>query len=178
MSTGQPPSIDFAALFRSHAKAVLRTLRRLGVEERDLEDVAQEVFLTLHAKLAEIRNPAATRAFLFGIVARHASDHRKSARVRRERPGEVPERAGSAPQLSEIVARERRLRLDRALDALDGDKRTVFVLFEVEELSMREIADALDVPLQTAYARLYAARKALSLALRELAPAAGGGGLG
>ena len=45
------------------------------------------------------------------------------------------------------------------LESLDEEKRAVFVLYEIEDLAMPEIAEALSLPLQTAYSRLYAARK-------------------
>lgn len=168
--------LDFAQLFRSHAPAVLRALRRLGVAERDLEDVAQDVFVTLHAKLGEIERPEAVRSYVYGIAVRHAADHRKRAHVRREHPGgdALPEGRSSAPQLTELLATERRARLDRALAALDTDKRAVLVLYELEELPMREVAQALEIPLQTAYSRLHAARRNLASALEEFAPPDGG----
>lgn len=165
---------SFASLFRALAPGVLRSLRRLGVPERDLDDVAQEVFVTLHRKLPELREPAAARAYAYAIALRHAADHRKRAHVRREEPrgDELPERAGSAPQLGAILAEERRRSLERALAELDDDKRAVLVLHELEELPLREVADAVGVPLQTAYSRLVAAKKKLAtlLAPAELAP--------
>jgi RNA polymerase sigma-70 factor (ECF subfamily) len=133
------------------------------------------VFVTLHGKLGEIERPEAVRSYVYGIAVRHASDHRKRAHVRREQPGDtLPEGRGSAPQLSEILATERRARLDRALATLENDKREVLVLYEIEELPMREVAEAVGVPLQTAYSRLYAARKELASALHELGPLEGG----
>ncbi len=128
--------------------------------------------MTLHRKLPEIEREDAIRSYVYGIAVRHAADHRKRAHVRREQPGgdELPERAGSAPQLSEILASERRARLDRALGALADEKREVLVLYEIEELPMREVAEAVGVPMQTAYSRLYAARKELAAALSELRP--------
>jgi RNA polymerase sigma-70 factor (ECF subfamily) len=174
-TTTPATGLDFAQLFRSYAPLVLRALRRLGVAERDLEDVAQDVFVTLHAKLGEIERPEAIRSYVYGIAVRHAADHRKRAHVRREHPGgdTLPEGRGSAPQLSEILATERRARLDRALATLENDKRVVLVLYEIEELPMREVAEAVGVPLQTAYSRLYAARKELAAALHELGPMEG-----
>jgi RNA polymerase sigma-70 factor (ECF subfamily) len=116
------------------------------------------------------------RSYVYGIAVRHAADHRKRAHVRREHPGgdSLPEGRGSAPQLSEILTTERRARLDRALATLENDKREVLVLYEIEELPMREVAEAVGVPLQTAYSRLYAARKELASALHELGPMEGG----
>ena len=57
--------------------------------------------------------------------------------------------------------------LRRLLDTLDPDKRDVFVLYELEELPMREVADACGCPLQTAYSRLHAARRVLLEKYRE-----------
>ena len=63
------------------------------------------------------------------------------------------------PRRSSSAARARLL--DSLLAALDEDKRQVFVLYELEELSMREVAEVMGCPLQTAYGRLYAARRDL-----------------
>ena len=58
--------------------------------------------------------------------------------------------------------------LGRILDQLDDDKRAVFVLYEIEELTMKDVADAVGCPLQTAYSRLHAARRLVSEALADL----------
>lgn len=58
-------------------------------------------------------------------------------------------------------------RLDRLLSKLDEDKRAVFILFEIEDMSMQEVAQAVGCPVQTAYARLYAARRHLAEKLSE-----------
>lgn len=165
---------DFRALFRAHAPFVWRVLRRLGVSEADVEDVAQEAFLVVHRRLSEFEGRSQLRTWIYGICVRVASDHRRRAHVRRElatdRP---PERSGSAPQPRELEQRQARALLDAALAELDDDKRAVFVLYEIEELPMKEVADALACPLQTAYSRLHAARRELRerlLALRDSQP--------
>lgn len=159
------PRSDFASLFRDHAPHVHRALRRLGVSEADAPDVLQEVFVVVHRKLAGFEGRSQLRTWIYGIALRVAADHRKRAYVRRERPtGELPERAGSAPELKELERRERVAMLDRALAALSPEKREVIVLFELEELPMKEVAAALECPLMTAYARLYAAREELKKA--------------
>ncbi|OJY16218.1 MAG: hypothetical protein BGO98_40245 [Myxococcales bacterium 68-20] len=58
-------------------------------------------------------------------------------------------------------------RLSRILDSLDEDKRAVFLLYEVEEMTMREVAEIVGCTLPTAYARLYAARRDLARVLEE-----------
>ena len=159
----------FAAIFREHAPFAWRVLRRLGVRESDVEDAAQEVFLVVHRRLRDFEGRSSLRTWIYGICVRVASDHRRRAHVRREQPTDrPPERAGSAPQPRELEARQARALLDAALSRLDDDKRAVLVLFEIEEVAMKDVAEAVGCPLQTAYSRLYAARRELREALGEL----------
>lgn len=153
-------SSAFADIFREHASHVWRALRRLGVPEADVEDVAQEVFVVVHRKLPEFEGRSTLKTWIYGICVRSASDYRRKAHVRRERPTDrVPDERHSAPQLKELEREQARALLDAALETLDEDKRAVFVAYEIEELDMPEVAAALGCPLQTAYSRLYAARK-------------------
>jgi RNA polymerase sigma-70 factor, ECF subfamily len=155
---GATPS--FAEIFREHAPRVWRALRRLGIAEADVEDLCQEVFVVVHRKLPEFEGRSTLGTWIYGIAVRVAADHRRRAHVRRERAVEaVPEGRQSAPQLEDLARERARVMLDEALDSLDDDKRAVFVLYEIEQLAMPAIADAVDCPLQTAYSRLYAARK-------------------
>ena len=168
MQTTTATTPDFGAIVRANAPYVWRVLRRLGVREADVEDVAQDVFVVVHRKLPQFEGRSALRTWIYGICARTASDHRRLAHVRREEAtSRPPERAGSAPQLAELEARDRRALLDAALDALDDDKRAVLVLYEIEEVPMKDVADALGCPLQTAYSRLHAARRELKVAVEE-----------
>jgi len=153
---------DFSVIVREHGPRVLRSLRRLGVREADVPDVAQDVFVTLHKKLPEFEGRSALQTFVYGIALRVASDYRRSAYVRREQSSDsLPERAGSAPELKELERKERVRMLDRALSMLEPVHREVLVLFEIEELSMKDVASAIGCPEKTAYGRLYAARAAL-----------------
>jgi RNA polymerase sigma-70 factor (ECF subfamily) len=78
-----------------------------------------------------------------------------------------PERSTAAPQESQVSSREALDKLCSALDAIDPAQREVFVLYEIEELGMAEVARAMGCPLQTAYSRLHAARKIVAAALGE-----------
>ena len=161
--------LDFATVYEMHAATVLRSLRRLGVREADLEDVAQEVFVIIHRKLPEFEARSSIKTWIFGICIRVASDWRQRAHVRRETPSEeVPERtiSGELPT-RQIALRQARRKLEALLNQLDAHKREVFVLFELEQVPMTEVAEAVGVPLQTAYARLYAARKFIEQAVTE-----------
>jgi RNA polymerase sigma-70 factor (ECF subfamily) len=156
-ASATPP---FAEIFRDHAPRVWRALRRLGIAEADVPDLCQDVFVVVHRKLPEFEGRSTLATWIYGIAVRVAADHRRRAHVRRERAvAEVPEERRSAPQFESLARERARVMLDAALDTLDDDKRAVFVLYEIEQLAMPEIAEALDCPLQTAYSRLYSARK-------------------
>jgi RNA polymerase sigma-70 factor (ECF subfamily) len=155
-----PARPSFEKVYEAHAAFVWRSLKRLGVREADLEDVAQEAFVVVHRKLPQFEGRSSVKTWVFGICLRVASDYRKRAHVAREHlTDEVPDAAVPAAQGEVVARRQARALLDRVLDGLDADKRATFVMFELEQLPMAEIAEAMEVPLQTAYARLYAARK-------------------
>jgi RNA polymerase sigma-70 factor (ECF subfamily) len=156
----------FGLVYRRHAALVWRVLRRLGIREADIEDVCQEVFTIVHRKLAEFGGRSSLRTWIYGIAVRCASDHRRRGHVRREVPTEsFREQAGDPQQLQLVERREARALLDALIAQLDEDKRAVFVLFEMEELPMAQVAEALHCPLQTAYSRLHAARTQVEAAV-------------
>jgi RNA polymerase sigma-70 factor (ECF subfamily) len=162
------PRPSFDAVFHSCAPFVWRAARRLGVRERDLDDVCQEVFLVVHRKLGEFEGRSSVRTWVYGICVRVASDYRKRAHVRREQVTDViPEAALDATQDEELERHRALLWLDGVLETLDDDKRAVFVLFEIEQLPMEDVAKAVGCPSGTAYARLYAARKHVEAAARR-----------
>jgi len=159
---------DFRRIFEGYGRYVWRVLRRLGVPEADVPDVAQEVFMVLRRKLDRVQGPSALRPFIYGIAVREASDHRRSARVRRERlADETPDHVIDPPQEQDLERARARALLDWALGRLDEDKRAVFVLYELEELEMREVASAVGCPRQTAYSRLHAARRSVTTAFER-----------
>ena len=165
--TRQEPS--FRDVYSQHMVLVWRLLRRMGVRAADLEDVCQEVFLVVHRRLPEFEGRSSIRTWLCGIAIRCASDYRNRAHIQRESPLESDfDRPTEATQHSTVERHEARAVLDRILVTLDPDKRAVFVLFEVEGLSMAEIADTVSCPLQTAYSRLYAAREHVENAVARL----------
>ena len=155
------PPITIEALFSTHAGFVWRSLRRFGVIESDLEDQTQEVFLVAHRRLVEWDGEH-PRAWLYAIARRCAAAYRRRSHRRHEQPVEV---LPDSRDPRDPSARAEVDLLRRVLDSLDEDKRAVFLLYEVEEMSMREVAEALQCPLQTAYTRLQGARRELMRAL-------------
>ena len=159
--------VVFADVYVEHAPFVWRTMRRLGVRPGDVEDTCQEVFLVVHAKLSEFRG-GSMRAWLFAIAARVASDYRKRAFVRREATGDdVPDVSVPEVQTAAIERTQALALLENILAGLDDDKRAVFMLFELEQMPMQEVAAAVGCPLQTAYTRLHAARDQVNAAIER-----------
>jgi RNA polymerase sigma-70 factor (ECF subfamily) len=162
---------DFRALFTMHAPYVWNTLRRFGVLPADLEDQTHEVFLQVQRHLGDYDASRPVRPWLFGFAFRIASQHRRRVDRRREDSG--PDRAEDAVDPAalpdERIASEqnRRLVLD-ALGAIDLDRRAVFVLYEIDGVSMDEIARSLGIPVNTAYSRLRVARGEFATAAKRL----------
>jgi len=162
------PAPDIEQLFREHGPFVWRTLRRLGLSETDADDLCQEVFLVAMRRLDSFEHRSSFSTWLYGISARVALAHRRRASTQREQPWASPPDVVTQSGPHEAVSdRQAREILDRALDELDDDKRAVFVLFELEQLPMAEVASALDCPLQTAYSRLHAARDQVTAFIRR-----------
>jgi len=158
--------LSLASLFDSHAVFVWRVLARLSIAAADLPDVSQEVFLCAHRLLPTFEQRCSVTTWLYGICVRVASTHRRRLMRRREQLTDAPPDSGSSGQLSADAAVHRE-RLEQVLYQLPDDQAHVFILYELEELSMSEVAAALGCPLQTAYSRLYASRKAVLAAFDE-----------
>lgn len=157
------------AFVTAHIGFVYRTLRRLGLPEADAEDATQQVMVVASGKLEQIL-PGREQAFLFSTAAHIAARSRRSRGRRREVGEEVAgERQDPSPGPDEVIDQARaRALLDDLLDTMPDDLRAVFVLYEIEELSMREIADALDVPAGTVASRLRRAREHFQQERRRL----------
>jgi RNA polymerase sigma-70 factor (ECF subfamily) len=162
--------LDVASVHHEHADFVWRSLQRLGVRDADIEDVLQEVFVVVHQRLHTFDASSRMTTWLFGICLRVASAYRRRAHRRREQSVfEVPDEAvdGETPEDAAVTA-QARARLRAAMDLMDLDKRAIFVMFELDEMSCEAIADMLSIPIGTVYSRLHAARKAFEQALARL----------
>jgi RNA polymerase sigma-70 factor, ECF subfamily len=149
---------------------VPQTLRYLGVSKSLLRDATQDVFLVALRRLGDFEGRSLLRTWLYGICVNVAYEYRRRDRMRTCGALEevLPEVLATASQETELERAEWRRSLIALLDELDESQRVVFVLYEIEELSMREIADALGCPLQTAYSRHKSAKTRVIEAFRRL----------
>ncbi len=162
----------FRSTFENQASYVWASLARLGVRERDREDLVSEVFVRVHRESAAYDHARPIRPWLFAFAVRVASEYRKSARFRREvLAGTDDEHEHTDPAETadlKIERTEGRALVQAALEELDFDKRVVFVMHELDDTKVPEIAQTLGLAEGTAYSRLRAARTEFASAVRRL----------
>ncbi|HKP57561.1 MAG TPA: sigma-70 family RNA polymerase sigma factor [Polyangiales bacterium] len=157
-------------VYEQHFDFVWRTARRLGTPASQIDDVVQEVFVVVQRRLAEFEGRSELKTWLFAITRRVVRAHlRQHARNRSASDEELDDLADvQTPDAeSQMVADEDTRLLYALLDELDEEKREVFVLSELEEMSGPAIAEALDLHLSNVYARVRVARQAFDAALRR-----------
>lgn len=141
------------------AQFVPQTLRYLGVPEDLVLDAAQDVLVVALRRLGDFEGRSTLKTWLYGICIRVAQEQRRKVRSRREvLVDALPEVTSAAEQESAVQKAEWRRQLNTVLDTLNQEQREAFVLFEIQRLSMKEVAEALGCPLKTAYFRHQAAR--------------------
>jgi RNA polymerase sigma-70 factor (ECF subfamily) len=162
-------------LFREHGRDVYRIVRRLlgpRATEADVEDLTQQVFFLAHRDRDRFRGESAPSTWLYSVASHAVLTHFRGLRRRQRFLGSLTQimRVGlrGAPD-PEAVASDRQ-DLDRAarcLERLSPEKRVVFVLFELEGLSGRQIAEALDLKESTVWTRLHHARREIVDAMKD-----------
>ncbi len=154
-----------------HYDSLWRTLRYLGVPDASVDDAAQQALCVLARRLSEVA-PGAEMGFLFATAIRVASETRRSARRNRtQHVGDIEAFVALAPSPEELVdERQAHAVLEQVLAAIPLDLRLVFILFEIEELGLAEIADLVGIPMGTVASRLRRARESFqSIVRRRLA---------
>jgi RNA polymerase sigma-70 factor (ECF subfamily) len=167
---GCEPQLDFEELYEAQVDFVWRSLRLLGIPPESLEDAAQDTFGVISRQLARFEGRSSVRTWIFAIVQRVASNHRRT-RARKlapltpftDRPGQEPTPHAHA-EATEAAALVERFCAD-----LDAERRAIFVLALLEETPAAEVAAALGIPVNTVYRRVHAMREALrrAFALQE-----------
>lgn len=157
------------AIVQAEHAFVWRSLRRLGVPADAVDDATQQVFLVLCRRIKDVGS-GQERSFLFGSAVRVASEYRrKPFRHREVLDEEIDDRAGEAESPEKMLQqRQDRELLDAMLDELPMEQRTVFVLYELEELTMVAIAELIGIPQGTVASRLRLARERIEQRAREL----------
>src|SRR5580693_4276734 len=143
---------SFRSIYEEYFDFVWTCTRRLGVPMEAVDDVAQEIFVVVHARMETIERPASLRSWIYGVVRRTVSTYHRSRRAKTGRESAEPfdDRDASdlqpSPEELAVMSDEIQL-LWRLLGSLDLRKREVFVMAELEELTMPEIAEAIGIPL-------------------------------
>jgi RNA polymerase sigma-70 factor (ECF subfamily) len=157
---GREDTQRFREMLTSQLDFIWRCLRRMGVPGADCDDAAQQVFLVAATKLSAIV-PGCERAFLFGTAARIAANARRSIHRRDEAQLLLTNHETLQDETQEDLSDQLRARamMDAILDEMPDELRQVFVLFELEELGVVEVAEVLAIPLGTVGSRLRRARE-------------------
>jgi RNA polymerase sigma-70 factor (ECF subfamily) len=174
--TSAPSTSTLSAdlLFRRHGRDVMRFVRRMVGPNgaADVEDLTQQVFIAVHQNLDRFRGDCAVTTWLYGIASRTVLMHFRTGR-RRNRAIEAfgnetrTQETAAASAESSFEVRQELERVSRCLEQIKPKKRIVFVLHEVEGLSGKEIAHALDINEATVWTRLFHARRELVALLRK-----------
>lgn len=162
----------FDDVYDEHFAFVWRSARALGVPDHAVDDVAQEIFVTVHARLDDFEGRSTLRTWIYGIARNVVRAHRRAGK--KHDRGDLPHEGSVDPDsLADAAEKDPESRAARAeaaqvlitlLDSLDDDKREVFVLAELEQLTVPEIAEMLEEKPNTVYSRLRLAREAFAAA--------------
>ena len=147
-------------MLSAHFESVWRVARHMGLGSAQAEENAQEEYAIAARKLNDIA-PGSERAYLLGVASRLAINTRRlaSQRIDRAPTTNETELPTTTSLPDELLARKQdRLLLESLLQSLSDEFRQVITLFEIEELTLPEIAAALEIPIGTATSRLRRAR--------------------
>jgi RNA polymerase sigma-70 factor (ECF subfamily) len=162
--------LDATAIFQQEFRYVWNSLRRLGVHDRDLEDMAHEVFVRVHDQLPLFDPERSLRPWLFGIALGIATNYRRLARHRLQLMAEPPEVTDQARRADENLEQQEEAELvHAALQKVTLEQRAVLVLHELDGCPIPEVATTLGLSLNTAYSRLRLGREAFRSAFRRMA---------
>ncbi|MEN0067208.1 MAG: sigma-70 family RNA polymerase sigma factor [Myxococcota bacterium] len=159
----EPAATDIASLFDAHAEYLCRVVHRLTGSRETAEDVVQDVFILAHQRRFELEDRVGIRTWLYRAAVNHVR-HRRRSFVRYQglldrfqaQPTHLPD---DSPD--DLVDRHKHAQLIHAcVQRLSDKQREVFVLYELEELEGAEIAQILEIPVNTVWSRLRLARAA------------------
>jgi RNA polymerase sigma-70 factor (ECF subfamily) len=168
--------VSFREIHDQTFVTVTRLARYLGVRDGDLDDLVQEVFIAVHRRLNEFEARASVKTWVASILRLLVQNYRRTQRRKSAAEarwtvelGDMANLVASELDPSESFGRtQAREALQRVLRELPEDKASVFVMVELEGMTVPEIAESMDANINTIYGRLRAARKAVDDALARL----------
>jgi RNA polymerase sigma-70 factor, ECF subfamily len=162
-AAARPELPPFETLYETYFPYVWRSMTRLGVPPSRLDDAVQEVFVVAHRKLGAFEWRSSLKTWFYSVALHVSRVHRREAR-RSAEPIDTEDLAAPHATRPDVRAEltDAAVIVNTILDSLDEGKREVFVLAELEELSALEIAEALEIKVNTVYSRLRLARQAFA----------------
>ena len=147
--------------YEAYFELVWRTLRRLGVAEHQVEDAVQDVFLVVHRRWKDFLQNSSVKTWVLGISLRTGKQYNRNASRVKQTQFEFDDTQPS-PDCPEFNVEQRQTlaRFTIVLERLSYEHRSILVLVELEELSMAQAAEVLEIPTSTAYNRLRMAHRA------------------
>jgi len=170
---GQAPVVPaplpaFEQIYDDNSVFIWRSLRGLGVPEAHVDDAVQEVFMVVHRRLADYEPRAHIRSWLFGIALRVAKDHKRRDRRKPTVPlADEPAIVANDSPFEQVARNQALAFVERFLDTLNDEQRALFVLTELEQMRVPEVAELLGENLNTVYSRQRAIRKQFAEALEQ-----------
>jgi RNA polymerase sigma-70 factor (ECF subfamily) len=161
--------MSFEEIYERYFEFVWRSLRLLGVRKESLDDAMQDVFGAVSRQLPEFEGRSSLRTWVFGIAQYTAANHRRSVR-RKSAPLDPLDDGLRSLEPSPDAYTEAKQVADLILvfcAELDEGRRTVFVLGLLEDVPPAEIAELLQIPVNTVYSRIRTLRQALRLRLEQ-----------
>lgn len=170
---GAPPALNSPGTSSGVDKALLRQLvadnydfiwrllSRLKVSAEEVDDATQQVFMVLLSKSSLVLKPGSERSYLFGVAIRTAQEFRRKAATQRARAVSEAADLSDERNCAESIAEQRNARriLDEILETFPEQVKIVFILFELEGMSAREIAELTSTPMGTIASRLRRGRE-------------------
>jgi RNA polymerase sigma-70 factor, ECF subfamily len=191
-TSGSPPGAGdherFEALALPHLESLYRTGLRMTRKREEAEDLVQETFMKAFRSFRTFKPDTNIRAWLFKILTnsyinRYRKQQNQPSRTRFEdvaaflASAEAEQTTHSVHEMEDFALDERLdSEVKTALDELPEEFRLVVIMAMVEEMSYKDIATALDIPIGTVMSRLYRGRQALKQRLADYARAHGYGG--
>jgi RNA polymerase sigma-70 factor (ECF subfamily) len=160
-------AVDFLAIYREQFDFVWRAAQRLGAADSEVEDRVHDVFAIVVKQLPTYDPARPLRLWLYGIVYRVMLDHRRKRSSHEVPTDELPTLVAEGDPAASAEQRQGLSIARQIIDSLEMDRRAVLVMHDLEELPMPQVAEALEIPLNTAYSRLRLARRDFEEAARR-----------